>query len=150
NARSVGIWLRFGRFRFLDLGDLYWNKLAQLVCPKNLLGEIDAYLVTHHGNLDANLPQLLAAIRPRAAILNNSLTKGGAPETFSALHDLPGLKSVWQLHRSSRPGSENFPDRYIANTEPPDSAYWLKLVASRDGDFKIVNGRDGFTEAYAR
>ena len=39
NARSLGFRLVFGRFTFLDLGDLVWNELGQLVCPKNLLGE---------------------------------------------------------------------------------------------------------------
>jgi len=148
NAQSIGISLRYGSFRFLDLGDLNWNKLAQLVCPANLIGRVDVYLVSHHGNLDSNLPQLLAAVQPRVAVINNSPNKGGAPETLAALHRLQGLEGVWQLHRSVRQGSENFADEYVANLDGPDQAYWLKLTARRDGRFSIVNARTGFSGAY--
>src|SRR5437762_2971500 len=33
NPRSIGVRVRFGAFRFLDLGDLVRDNLAQLVCP---------------------------------------------------------------------------------------------------------------------
>jgi competence protein ComEC len=148
NAQSIGMWLRYGRFRFLDLGDLNWNKLAQLVCPANLLGPIDVYLVSHHGNLDANLPQLLVGVQPRVAVIDNSPTKGGAPETFSALHHLAGLEAVWQLHRSARQGAENFADEYVANPDGPDEGHWLKVTASRDGSFNVVNSRNGASQTY--
>jgi competence protein ComEC len=148
NARSIGIWIRYGRFRFLDPGDLNWNKLAQLVCPVNLVGRVETYLVSHHGNADSNLPAFLAAVEPRVAVLNNSTTKGGSPDTFAALHDLPGLEGAWQLHRSTREGSENFADDFIANVDDPDAGYWLKLTAARDGSFTIANARNGFTRSY--
>jgi hypothetical protein len=41
NARSLGFLLTFGKFRFLDLGDLTWNKELELACPNHLLGKID-------------------------------------------------------------------------------------------------------------
>src|SRR3954462_6821362 len=42
NPRSIGIHLRYGRFRFLDLGDLVGPGLLNLVCPNNLIGDVDA------------------------------------------------------------------------------------------------------------
>jgi competence protein ComEC len=149
NARSVGIWVRYGRFRFLDPGDLNWNKLAQLVCPINLLGRVETYLVAHHGNADSNLPAFLAAVQPRVAVLNNSTTKGGSPDTLAALHALPGLEDVWQLHRSAREGAENSAADVVANVDDPDAGYWLKLTAGRDGRFTIANARNGFTRSYS-
>jgi hypothetical protein len=44
NARSVGTMITYRNFRMLDLGDLTWNKEKELVCPNNLLGEVDVYL----------------------------------------------------------------------------------------------------------
>jgi competence protein ComEC len=148
NSKSIGIWVRYGGFRFLDPGDLNWNKLAQLVCPVNLLGRVETYLVSHHGNADSNLPAFLAAVQPRVAVLNNSTIKGASPDTLAALHGLPGLEGAWQLHRSAREGTENFPDDFVANVADPDAGYWLKLTAARDGSFMIANARNRFERSY--
>ena len=49
NPRSTGVLIRFGKFSFLDLGDLTKAKEIPLVCPNNLIGQVDLYLVNHHG-----------------------------------------------------------------------------------------------------
>ena len=85
NPRSTGFLLRFGKFRFLDVGDLTGKPLFALACPNDLVGPLDVYLVAHHGGADAADPATLAAFRPRVAILNNGERKGGAPEMFAAL-----------------------------------------------------------------
>src|SRR5215469_13492546 len=41
NARSVGVLITYGQFRFLDLGDLTKKKELELACPNNLLGTVD-------------------------------------------------------------------------------------------------------------
>lgn len=89
NAQSVGSVIRYGRFRTIDLGDLLWNYEAQLVCPVNRLGSVDLFLTTHHGLAWSNAPQLVHALAPRVAIMNNGTRKGGAEETFQTL-DEPG------------------------------------------------------------
>ena len=61
--------LQFGAFRFLDPGDLSGNTLAELVCPRNLAGQVSAYLIAHHGDYDSNLPAVYEALRPRVAIM---------------------------------------------------------------------------------
>src|SRR5438874_2247221 len=38
NARSVGFLLTYGKFKFLDLGDLTWEKEMLLACPANRAG----------------------------------------------------------------------------------------------------------------
>ncbi len=151
NPRSIGVRVRYGVFRFLDLGDLVRNRLADLVCPNNLLGGIDVYLVTHHGNADASLPAMLDAIRPRIAIVNNGPWKGASPPAMALLHAFQGLEDVWQLHRTINDGAENFPDAYVANLTfgETDAAAWLKLSASDAGGFSVTNGRTGWTKNYA-
>jgi competence protein ComEC len=147
NAQSLGFRLVFGKFRFFDLGDLVWNELGQLVCPKNMLGEADVYLVAHHRNAFAAVPAVVAALHPRVAILNNGETKGGDPKTFKSLHGVPGLEGLWQLHRSVRKGANQADDQFIANLDER-TAYRLKLTASEDGSFTVTNVRTGFTKHY--
>jgi beta-lactamase superfamily II metal-dependent hydrolase len=146
NPRSTGFRLRFGKFRMLDVGDLTGAPLFALACPNSLVGPLDVYLVAHHGGLDAADPATLAAFRPRVAVLNNGATKGGAPETFAALH-AAGLEDVWQLHRSLRPGAGNFPDARIANLDE-STAHWIKLSARADGSFTVTNGRTQVSQTY--
>lgn len=147
NPRSTGVLLRFGEFRFLNIGDLVGQPLADLVCPTNRVGAVDVYLVTHHGGADAADPATFAAFRPRVAILNNGPTKGGEPPIFEALRNAEGLKDTWQLHRSEIDGANNSPEERIANIDT-QTAHWLRLSARRDGSFRILNGRTGEWKGY--
>jgi hypothetical protein len=147
NPRSTGIVLQYGRFRFLDLGDLSGPPLFALVCPHNMIGSVDVYLVAHHGGVDAAEPATFAAFQPRVAIINNGATKGGAPETLALLHDQAAPADVWQLHKSQNPGARNFPDDRIANLDE-STANWIKVSASEDGSFRVINRRTGAATTY--
>jgi beta-lactamase superfamily II metal-dependent hydrolase len=148
NAQSVGMVISYGRFRILDLGDLTWNHEHDLACPRNLVGTVDVYLTTHHGQNISSLPALVRAVAPRVAIMNNGGRKGGAVETFQTLHALPGLRDLWQLHFAVAAGAEhNAPEQFIAN--PDDStAHYMKLAARQDGSFTVTNTRNGFEKTY--
>jgi competence protein ComEC len=148
NFRSIGLRLQFGRFRFVDLGDLSGNTLGALVCPRNLLGSTSVYLVPHHGNYDSNVPAVLAALRPRVAIMNNGVTKGGAPVAIAAVRQQSGLEDLWQLHASKNPNADNSPDAFVANVDDGQTGYWVRLTASDDGSFTVINGRNGFRKVY--
>jgi beta-lactamase superfamily II metal-dependent hydrolase len=147
NPRSTGFQLRFGQFRVLDVGDLTGPPLFALACPDRLVGPADVYLVAHHGGADAADAATIAAFRPRVAVLNNGAMKGGAPETFATLHAVSGLDDVWQLHRSQRPGAQNFADDRIANLDE-STAYWIKVSAREDGSLTVTNGRTGASKSY--
>jgi hypothetical protein len=148
NPRSTGFRLDFGQFRFADIGDLSGDPLWALFCPADLLGPLDVYLLPHHGGPDAANPATLGAILPRATIVNNGATKGGAPETFAALHNISPNPDVWQLHRSANPGAVNFADEHIANLDESTS-YWIKVTAKPDGSFQVFNARTGSSKSYA-
>src|SRR5215469_9894773 len=96
NPRCTGFRLDFGEFRFADLGDLTGRPLWALFCPSDLLGPLDVYLLPHHGGPDAADPATFGSIKPRVAVINNGVTKGGAQETFAALHSANGVEEVWQ------------------------------------------------------
>jgi beta-lactamase superfamily II metal-dependent hydrolase len=148
NPRSTGVLVRYGQFRFLDIGDLTGAPLFDLVCPKNLVGPVDAYLIAHHGGADGAEPATFEALRPRVVMINNAPQKGGQRETFEALHRAP-IGNVWQLHASDEAGDLNFPAEYIANVDASD-AHWIKLVAKEDGSFSVLNSRTGQVKQYPR
>jgi competence protein ComEC len=147
NPRSTGILLQYGRFRFLDVGDLSGAPLFALACPNNKIGPVDVYLVAHHGGADAADPATFAAFQPRVAILNNGATKGGAPETFALLHDKVATADAWQLHKSQNAGARNFADERIANLDE-STANWIKVSANADGSFRVINRRTGAAKWY--
>ena len=146
NPRSLGFLLQFGAFRFLDVGDLTGPPLFSLACPFDHIGPVDVYLVAHHGGADAADPSVFAAVTPRVAILNNGPIKGGAPETLKALHALRGT-DTWQLHRSEITGSQNSAADQIANLGDTTSN-WIRIRASADGSFVVLNGRTGAARRY--
>src|SRR5204862_5834130 len=94
NPRSTGIVIRYGKFRFLDVGDLSGQPLFNLACPKSLIGPVDAYWVAHRGRPDGDVPATFAAFKPRLALMNTGLKKAGPLATCQLLHHVPGSKAV--------------------------------------------------------
>ncbi len=150
NARSSGILVMYGRFRFLDLGDLTGAKEVALVCPNNPIPRIDLYLVDHHGMNLSNSRALVDAIHPRVAIMNNGARKAGMPEAWQTVHDSPGLEDLYMLHTAEgSDAAHNSPEALIANPQgsTTDGAYF-KVVAGEGGGFSVTNSRTGQTKDY--
>jgi competence protein ComEC len=150
NPRSTGILIRFGEFRFLDLGDLTKAKEIPLVCPNNLIGAVDLYLVNHHGFDLSNSRAFVDAIHPRVAIMDNGAHKAGSQEAWQSVRESPGLEDLWMLHTAEDSDmAHNSAPELIANPKgaPRDGAY-LKVIASPDGSFSITNSRTGKTKDY--
>jgi competence protein ComEC len=149
NAQSVGTRITYGKFRMINLGDLTWNKELELVCPNNKVGAVDVYLSTHHGMDLSGSPAIVHALRPRVAIMNNGAKKGGSPEAWQAIHSSPGLEDIWQLHYAVRAGKQNnAPEPLIANMEENCQGNWIKLAAESNGQFTVMNSRNGKTKTY--
>jgi competence protein ComEC len=118
NNQSVGSVVTFGQFRLIDLGDLMWNNEFDLVCPRNMVGSVDLYMVTHHGLDASGSPALVRGVRPRVAVMQNGTRKGGTPNTLQTLRSSPGFEDVWQLHWSYNAMIEhNPPGVFIANVD---------------------------------
>ncbi len=128
NANSVALLLNFGEFQFFDGGDLTWNMEHKLVCPKNLVGQVDVYQATHHGLDASNNPLVVRSLRPAVAMINNGTTKGCQPDAFQTLKHAPSMQAIYQLHRNLRPDSQNnVADEYIANLEANCEGNFIKL-----------------------
>ncbi len=154
NSRSVGLLIRYGAFRILDLGDLTMDKEMELMCPTNKLGRVDLLIVSHHGSNLSSSPVLVDAIMPRVAIMDNGAKKGGSPQTIDTLRGIPGLEGLWQLHYAEEGGAaHNSAGRYIANLHSPakdcsDEAHYLRVSVEKDGDFAVFNSRTDDTVEY--
>ena len=149
NAQSVGILIRHGKFRMIDLGDLTWNKELELACPVNRLGQVDVYLSTHHGSSLSGPAAIVQALQPRVAIMNNGAHKGGESSAWQIIQSSPGRADTWQLHYAVDAGkSNNTPDDFIANPEEDCRGYAIELRAEEDGSFIVTNTRSGFSKRY--
>jgi beta-lactamase superfamily II metal-dependent hydrolase len=167
DAQSIGVLVTFGAFRFIYLGDLTWNESLDLFCPRNKVGTVDAYLITHHAqSYDATMgayyfglsaaPRAeVHALRPRVAILSLGSMghRLGNSKAMETVHSSPGLEDLWQtdLVRAGGESKHNAPEPFIATIteDPRPGLQYIKLSASRDGSFTVTNSRNGFSKHYA-
>jgi hypothetical protein len=138
NANSVVQLLTFGDFKFYDGGDLTWNMEHELAGPVNRVGTVDVYQVTHHGLAQSNNPELVKAIEPTVAIMNNGPTKGCEPEVFATLKSTPSIKAIFQAHKNLRPDGNvnNTEPQFIANAEKTATCQGNLIHLSVDADAK--------------
>lgn len=152
NARSLGTLITFGQFRLIDLGDLTRKKELELFCPRNLVGTVDVFVVSHHGFAESNSKAMVWALHPRVAIMDNGARKGGTPVAWQIVHDSPALEDLWQLHYAVDGGNEhNVAQALIANLEEsPDAGCYIKVTAQADGSFTVVNSRNNQAKTYTK
>lgn len=147
NAKSVSLLFTFGKFRFLTCGDLTWNTEAKLMTPNNPVGQIEMFMVTHHGLNVSNNPVMVLALDPRVAVSCNGPTKGGAPETIATLKKVKSLQAMYQLHRNIKlADNEQAPAENIANQEDTAACKgtWIKASVAKDGaSYTVQVGADG-------
>ncbi len=144
NGQSLGSVITFGKFRTIDLGDLLWDNEKDFMCPNNLVGPVDLYIVSHHGIDASGSPALVHGLQPRVAIQQNGTRKGGTLQTNRTLYSSPGFEDVWQLHWSYNVGTEYNPAGiFIANIDEP-SVIATVLTAPPGG------GRGGPVRSTAR
>ena len=152
NDMSVGFVLKFGKFKFLDLGDVTWNYEKQLVCPTNLIGTVDLFQTTHHGLDRSNSPQFVWSIQPRVALMNNGPRKGGPATVFEVLRKSPGIQDIWQGHLAMGiPKEVNTDEKMIANlsTSAECKGNLLKVSVAPNGKYTLTNARNGFSKTYS-
>jgi len=151
NARSVGVLITYGKFRFLDPADLTKKKELELACPNNLVGTVDVFLVTHHGSDSSNPRALDWALHPRVAVIDNGPRKGASPAAWQIVHDAPGLEDLWQLHYAADSDRDhNVADERIANVKENCQGKYIKVLAKDDGTFTVMNSRTGEEKTYAK
>ena len=152
NASSLAFVVSYGAFDFFHGADLTWDVEAELVCPSNQVGKVDAYQVDHHGFKVSNNPVLLRSIQPSVALMANGDQKGCDPEVVALLRSLPDFEDLYQLHKNLKTGdAKNTAPDFIANLEPEASCtgHWIRLSANAsDSVFTVTNSRNDLTKSY--
>ena len=152
NSASLSLLFGFGDFRFLTCGDLTWNTEAKLVTPRNPVGKVDLFMVTHHGLPVSNNPALVLAIDPVVAVMCNGPKKGGAEQTMKTLKEVQSLKDWYQLHLNVDLDPKlQAPSEFIANAAPTADCkgQWVKASIAPDGkSYTVQIGPDGEQRRY--
>jgi competence protein ComEC len=173
NQRMLGLLLTYGKFTFLNLVDLDWQKEMELSCPVNKMGRVTVYQTSRHGSLDgAGAPAFLGAIAPQVVVVNNGPRKGlgqvddrikpivvaGRPtvpyekNAYLRLAAIPGIEGIWQGHLSlldKDPNHNTSPDMIANFEETADcQGHWINGSVGADGKFTVTNGRNGFSRTY--
>jgi acetyl esterase/lipase len=164
DGQSVGVVVQHGMFRFVDLGDLTWSVSAALFCPKNLVGTVDAYVVTHHGQslprelgeyyygISSCPPAEVLGLSPRVAVLTMGAVGHlhGNADAMKTVHSVLGL-DLWQTNfiREGGEKDHNGPEQMIANLGTrSEKVPSIELAARTDGSFAVTNSRNGYTKKY--
>src|SRR5690348_16124967 len=121
NQRVAGVLVSYGKFKYLNLIDLDWEKEMELACPVNKLGTVTVYQTSRHGGFDgAGAPAFLDAIKPQVVVVNNGPRKGmgqvdngvksltppgGEPIPYEKvayvrMAEITGIEGIWQEHLS--------------------------------------------------
>jgi len=152
NSASLSLLYSFGNFRFLTCGDLTWNTEAKLVTPRNPVGKVDLFMVTHHGLPVSNNPALVLAIDPVVTVMCNGPKKGGAEQTIKTLREVKSLKDQFQLHRNADlEASLQTPAEFIANSQETADCkgQWVLAKVAADGStYTVQIGAEGKKHAY--
>jgi competence protein ComEC len=161
NQLMVGALVTYGKFTFLDLADLDWEKEMELACPVNKVGQVTIWQTGRHGALDgAGAPGFLYAIKPQVVVVNNGPRKGlGGPSPgsdkartvhYERLAKIPGVEGIWQGHLSLLDTEHNTADNMIANVEDTAECqgHFIQASIRADGTYTVTNSRNGFAKSY--
>jgi competence protein ComEC len=153
NGQSAGFLLTYGKFKFLDLGDLTWDREMMLACPVNKIGTVTLFQASHHGfsSGQSGSPALVWALKPQVVIVNDGATKGFDAPAYETIAKISGIEGIWQLHRAVRSdASHNTSEEMIANLEQgaADQGLGIKVSVAKDGKFTVINLRNNFSKTY--
>jgi competence protein ComEC len=153
NSRSTGFLLTYGKFTFLDVGDLTWDREMMLGCPVNKVGEVSLLQATHHGfsNGQSGAPALIWSLKPQVVVVNDGARKGFSNGGYDTLAKIPGIEGIWQGHKGAmNDAAHNTAEEMIANLEEgaADKGNWIKASVSSDGKFTVTNNRNRFSKTY--
>jgi hypothetical protein len=115
-----------------------------------MIGTVDVYQTTHHGAERSGSPQLVWALKPRTAVMNNGPNRGDRA-TFQTLRKSPDLEDLWQMHFALKEDKGIQTDeKMIANLEPTEECKgnWIRVTVKPNGNYTVTNSRNNFSKSY--
>ena len=142
--------ISFGDFQLWAGGDITRYTEQRLVTPVNLIGDVDVYLVNHHGLSSSNDPVFIRSVEPEVCIYSNGVHKGPTPESARAIAGTPTVTGIYQMHFNTRHASAvNTAPEYIANMDEACDGSWIKMtVDGANRRYSITAGWEGMTHTY--
>src|SRR5580658_1615561 len=146
NSQSAGFLLTYGKFKFLDLGDLTWDREMMLACPVNKLGTVTLFQASHHGfsGGQSGSPALVWALKPQVVVVNDGARKGFDANAYDIIAKIPGIEGIWQLHRAVQSdAAHNTSEQMIANLDEgaADQGLGIKVSVAKDGKFTVKHAQ---------
>jgi competence protein ComEC len=120
NDRSVGVWLRYGKIKFLFVGDMETPAERLLLenleeSDRQLLLDVDVLKVGHHGSDTSSSERFVRAVSPRVAVISAGAKDVGTNkrykhprrstiETFNeiAFPDASAAGRIWAYDKEKR------------------------------------------------
>jgi beta-lactamase superfamily II metal-dependent hydrolase len=157
NGASVGLLLEYGDFEMWIAGDLTGNTADTGVADvesavASRIGDVDVYVVHHHGSRTSSIPAFLAAIQAEVAINQNSADNSfGHPTSivvadFLATPDSCDETPIFVQQNPGNPSDSRSDDTLadgIADPDDIDSVRGLAgtiLVVSDGTDYQVSGG----------
>ena len=141
--------LTYGKFKYLNLIDMDWEKEIQLTCPVNKVGKVTLYQTSRHGSFDAaGAPAFLNAIQPQVVVVNNGPRKGmGQVDANVKSNNPPGkVVAPWEknayLRMTKIPGIEGIWQEHLSLLDPdpdPPNPSWLTLIIGSDREHGLMD-----------
>lgn len=156
NMCSLGIRLSYGRFDYFSAGDMSFDTNAgrdpwrDIETPvAQAAGPVDVAVANHHGWMDATGPGFVAALRPRAFIINAwDSAHPAMPATWAMLSTAlyPGERGIYATamkaenkianRRLAELKSEN--GHVVVRVEPPGDRYSIFIVSNEDESGRVT------------
>jgi hypothetical protein len=109
----------------------------------------------YYWSLSCCSPAEVWGLHPRVAVLSMGAEghKAGDDQAMKTVNQSPGIEGLWMTQKIVGGGEagHNPPDDFIANIggPRPEKVPSIELVAHPNGDFEMINPRNGFKKEYA-
>jgi len=142
--------LKFGNFKFLDMGDLTWNYEKQLVCPANPDRHVDLFQ-TRITAWTGRIRRSSSGRFSSRGDMNNGPRKEVRRRFSTSCGSLRHTGHLAGTPRHGHAQGINTDEKMIANltTSAECKGNLIKVSVASNGKYTVTNARNGYTKTYS-